>query len=138
MKGVNKVILVGNIGQDPEMRYLADGKAVANITLATSESWKDKESGEKKEKTEWHRCVAFGRVAEIIGEYLHKGSQIYVDGKLQTRKWQDKEGNDKYTTEVVIGEMRMLGGKKEGEPKSGAKTEQRKSQPEESSDDPAF
>jgi len=108
-RGVNKVILVGNLGKDPEVRYSPNGSAVANCTLATTESWKDKTSGEKQEKTEWHRVVFFGRLAEIAGEYLKKGSQIYVEGRLQTRKWQDKEGKDRYTTEIVANEMQMLG-----------------------------
>ena len=108
-RGVNKVILVGNLGKDPEVRYAPNGGAVANITLATSESWKDKTSGEKQERTEWHRVVFFGRLAEIAGEYLKKGQQIYVEGRLQTRKWQDKEGKDRYTTEIVANEMQMLG-----------------------------
>ena len=108
-RGINKVILVGHLGKDPEVRYSPNGGAVANITLATSESWKDKVSGEKQERTEWHRVVFFGRLAEIAGEYLKKGAQIYVEGRLQTRKWQDKEGKDRYTTEIVAGEMQMLG-----------------------------
>ena len=108
-RGVNKVILVGNLGKDPEVRYAPNGGAVANVTIATSESWKDKNTGEKQEKTEWHRVVFFGRLGEIAGEYLKKGSQIYVEGRLQTRKWQDKEGKDRYTTEIVAGEMQMLG-----------------------------
>lgn len=108
-RGVNKVILIGNLGRDPEVRYSPNGSAVANVTLATSESWKDKNSGEKQEKTEWHRVVFFGRLAEIAGEYLKKGSQIYVEGRLQTRKWQDKDGHDRYTTEIVANEMQMLG-----------------------------
>ena len=108
-RGVNKVILVGNLGKDPEVRYSPNGGAVANITIATSESWKDKTSGEKQEKTEWHRVVFFGRLAEIAGEYLKKGAQIYIEGRLQTRKWQDKEGKDRYTTEIVANEMQMLG-----------------------------
>lgn len=108
-RGVNKVILVGNLGKDPEVRYSPNGSAVANCTLATTESWKDKTSGEKQEKTEWHRVVFFGKLAEIVGEYLKKGSQIYVEGRLQTRKWQDKEGKDRYTTEIVASEMQMLG-----------------------------
>jgi single-strand DNA-binding protein len=110
-RGVNKVILVGHLGKDPEMRYSPDGKAVANMTVATSESWKDKTSGEKQERTEWHRVVFFNRLAEIAGEYLKKGAQVYIEGRLQTRKWKDKEGNDRYTTEVVGNEMQMLGGK---------------------------
>lgn len=108
-RGINKVILVGNLGKDPEVRYSPSGQAVANATLATSESWKDKTSGEKQERTEWHRVVFFGRLAEIAGEYLKKGAQIYVEGRLQTRKWQDKEGHDRYTTEIVAAEMQMLG-----------------------------
>ena len=108
-RGVNKVILVGHLGKDPEVRYSPNGGAVANITLATSESWKDKTSGEKQERTEWHRVAFFGRLAEIVGEYLKKGAQIYVEGRLQTRKWQDKEGKDRYTTEIVANEMQMLG-----------------------------
>jgi single-strand DNA-binding protein len=108
-RGVNKVILIGNLGNDPEVRYTAGGSAVANVSLATTESWRDKESGEQQEKTEWHRIVFFGRLAEIVAEYLKKGSQIYVEGRLQTRKWQDKEGNDRYTTEIVANEMQMLG-----------------------------
>ena len=108
-RGVNKVILVGNLGRDPEVRYSPNGQAVANITLATSESWKDKNTGDKQERTEWHRVVFFGRLAEIAGEYLKKGMQVYVEGRLQTRKWQDKEGQDRYTTEIVASEMQMLG-----------------------------
>ena len=108
-RGVNKVILVGNLGKDPEVRYMPNGNAVANITLATSESWKDKTSGEQQEKTEWHRIVMFRRLGEIAGEYLKKGSQVYIEGKLQTRKWQDNSGNDRYTTEIVANEMQMLG-----------------------------
>ena len=108
-RGINKVILVGNLGKDPEVRYSPSGQAVANATLATSESWKDKNTGEKQERTEWHRVVFFGRLAEIAGEYLKKGAQIYVEGRLQTRKWQDKEGQDRYTTEIVANEMQMLG-----------------------------
>ncbi len=110
-RGVNKVILVGNLGADPEVRYMPNGGAVANITVATTESWKDKQSGENQEKTEWHRVVFFARLAEIVGEYLKKGSQIYVEGRLQTRKWQDKSGQDRYTTEIVANEMQMLGSK---------------------------
>ena len=110
-RGVNKVILVGNLGKDPEVRYMPNGNAVANITLATTESWKDKQSGEQQEKTEWHRIVMFRRLGEIAGEYLKKGSQVYIEGKLQTRKWQDNSGNDRYTTESVASEMQMLGGR---------------------------
>ena len=107
-RGVNKVILIGNLGRDPEVRYSPNGGAIANITLATSESWKDKNTGEQVDKTEWHRVVFFRRLAEIAGEYLKKGSKVYIEGKLQTRKWQDKDGNDRYTTEVVANEMQML------------------------------
>jgi single-strand DNA-binding protein len=110
-RGVNKVILVGNLGKDPEMKYTASGAAIANITVATSESWNDKQTGEKQEKTEWHRVVFFRRLAEIVGEYLRKGSQVYIEGKLQTRKWQDQNGQDRYTTEIVANEMQMLGGR---------------------------
>jgi len=110
-RGVNKVILVGNLGRDPEIKYTASGAAIANVTIATSESWNDKQTGEKVEKTEWHRVVAFQRLAEIMGEYLRKGSQVYIEGKLQTRKWQDQSGQDRYTTEVVANEMQMLGGR---------------------------
>ena len=108
-RGVNKVILIGNLGKDPEVRYMPNGNAVANITLATSESWKDKQTGEQQEKTEWHRVVMFRRLGEIAGEYLKKGSQVYIEGRLQTRKWQDNAGNDRYTTEIVADEMQMLG-----------------------------
>lgn len=108
-RGVNKVILVGNLGKDPEVRYMPSGSAVANITLATTESWKDKQTGDQQERTEWHNVAFFNRLAEIVGEYLKKGSQIYVEGKLRTRKWQDKNGNDRYTTEIVASEMQMLG-----------------------------
>lgn len=110
---VNKVILVGRLGKDPETRYMTNGEAVTNATLATSENWKDK-SGEKQERTEWHNLVFYRRLAEIAGEYLKKGSQIYVEGKLQTRKWQTKEGQDRYTTEIIVNEMQMLGSKSGG------------------------
>ncbi len=110
---VNKVILVGRLGKDPETRYMTNGEAVTNATLATSENWKDK-SGEKQEKTEWHNLVFYRRLAEIAGEYLKKGSQVYVEGKLQTRKWQTKEGQDRYTTEIIVNEMQMLGSKSGG------------------------
>ena len=121
-RGVNKVILVGNLGKDPEIKYTASGAAIANLTLATSESWNDKQSGEKVEKTEWHRVVAFQRLAEIMGEYLRKGSQVYIEGKLQTRKWQDQNGQDRWTTEIVANEMQMLGargGEGGGQPQGG-------------------
>ncbi|NVJ51914.1 MAG: single-stranded DNA-binding protein [Gammaproteobacteria bacterium] len=122
-RGINKVILVGNLGNDPEIRYTANGGAIANLSIATSEQWKDRNSGEMREKTEWHRVVIFGKLAEIAGEYLRKGSQVYLEGKLQTRKWQDQQGQDKYTTEVVIdinGVMQMLGGASGGGARGGA------------------
>ena len=110
-RGVNKVILVGNLGQKPEMRYTATQSAVANLSIATTESWKDKESGEMRDKTEWHRVVYFGKLAEIVEKYLDKGSTVYIEGKLQTRKWQDKNGADRWTTEIVGSELTMLGSK---------------------------
>ncbi|WED21576.1 single-stranded DNA-binding protein [Vibrio sp. JC009] len=118
-RGVNKVILVGNLGGDPEVRYMPSGGAVANITVATSETWRDKATGEQREKTEWHRVALFGKLAEVAGEYLRKGSQVYIEGQLQTRKWQDQSGQDRYTTEVVVqgfnGTMQMLGGRGQGQ-----------------------
>ncbi len=111
MASVNKVILIGHLGKDPDVRYMPNGDQVTNLTLATSETWKDKTSGEKKEATEWHRVVFFRKLAEIAGQYLKKGAQIYIEGSLKTRKWQDKEGQDRYTTEIVGDEMRMLGSK---------------------------
>ncbi|HCT8044157.1 TPA: single-stranded DNA-binding protein [Pseudomonas aeruginosa] len=119
-RGINRVTLVGNVGGDPEVRYTADGRAVANITLATSETWKDKQTGQQKERTEWHRVVFFGRLAEIVGEYVGKGTLLFVEGSLRTRKWKDKEGNDQYTTEVSVdfdGTMQVLarGRAKEGD-----------------------
>ncbi len=114
-KGINKVILVGHLGADPEVRHAQSGASIANLKIATSESWKDKLTGEKKEVTEWHRVVLFGRLGEIAGEYLRKGSQVYLEGRLQTRKWQDKEGNDRYSTEVVCNEMQMLSGRNGGD-----------------------
>lgn len=107
-RGINKVILIGNLGKDPEVRYMPSGGAVANLTVATSESWKDKKTGENQDKTEWHRVVMFNRLGEIAGEYLKKGSKVYIEGKLQTRKWQNKDGQDQYTTEIVANEMQML------------------------------
>lgn len=108
MAGINKAIILGRLGQDPETRYGTKGNAVTNFSIATSEAWKDKNTGQKQEKTEWHRCVAFGKLAEICGEYLKKGSQVYIEGKLQTRKWQGQDGQDRYTTEIVANEMQML------------------------------
>ncbi len=113
-RGINKVILIGNLGADPEIRYLPSGNAVANISLATSSSWKDKQTGEQQDRTEWHRIVLFNRLAEIAGEYLRKGSKIYIEGSLKTRKWQDKSGQDRYTTEIVGNEMTMLDGRSGG------------------------
>jgi single-strand DNA-binding protein len=115
--GINKVILVGNLGQDPEIRYTADGRPIATFSIATSETWKDKNSGERREKTEWHRVVVFGKLAEICGQYLAKGRQVYIEGKLQTRKWQGQDGQDRYTTEIVVdqrGSMQMLGNREGG------------------------
>ena len=126
-RGVNKVILVGNLGQDPEVRYMPNGGAVANITLATSESWRDKATGEMKEQTEWHRVVLFGKLAEVAGEYLRKGSQVYIEGQLRTRKWTDQAGAEKYTTEVVVnvgGTMQMLGGRQGGGAPAGGGQQQ--------------
>ncbi|MBW1913749.1 MAG: single-stranded DNA-binding protein [Deltaproteobacteria bacterium] len=120
MAGVNKVILVGRLGRDPEVRYTPSGSAVANFSMATSEEWKDKDTGEKQERTEWHRIVAWRRLGEICGEYLSKGSQIYIEGRLQTREWEDRDGNKKYTTEIIAQSMQMLDSpKKEGNTASG-------------------
>ena len=113
-RGINKVILVGNLGADPETRYTASGAAVTNLRLATSEVWRDKQTGEQQERTEWHRVVMFNKLAEVAGEFLRKGSQVYIEGKLQTRKWQDQSGQDRYTTEVVANEFQMLGGRPGG------------------------
>lgn len=118
-RGVNKCIILGNLGNDPEVKYTASGSAIANLTVATSESWNDKATGEKKEITEWHRVVLFGKLAEVAGEYLRKGSQVYIEGQLRTRKWTDNAGVEKYTTEIVVGMngvMQMIGGKQEGKP----------------------
>ena len=113
-RGVNKVIIVGNLGQDPETRYMPSGAAVTNFTVATNESWKDKQTGEQKDRTEWHRVAMFNRLAEIAAEYLRKGSQVYIEGKLRTRKWQGQDGNDRYTTEIIADEMQMLGSRGDG------------------------
>jgi single-strand DNA-binding protein len=110
-RGINKVIIVGNLGADPETRYMPSGSAVTNLSVATSETWKDKQTGEQKERTEWHKVAMFNRLAEIAAEYLRKGSQVYIEGKLRTRKWQDRDGNDRWTTEIVADEMQMLGGR---------------------------
>jgi single-strand DNA-binding protein len=110
-RGVNKVIIIGNLGADPETRAMPSGSSVANLRIATTESWRDKQSGEQQERTEWHRVALFGRLAEVAGEYLRKGSQVYIEGSLRTRKWQDKQGNERYTTEIVANDMQMLGGR---------------------------
>lgn len=128
-RGVNKVIIVGRLGQDPEVRYAPSGAAFANMTVATSEQWRDKQTGEQKEQTEWHRVVLSGKLAEIAGEFLRKGSEVYLEGKLRTRKWTDQSGTEKYTTEVLVGvggTLQMLGGKREGD----SQTTQKNSQPQ--------
>jgi single-strand DNA-binding protein len=131
---VNKVILIGNLGNDPEVRYMANGDAVVNVSLATSESWKDKQTGETQERTEWHRVVFFRRLGEIAGEYLRKGSKVYVEGKLQTRKWQGQDGGDRYTTEIVANDMQMLdsrgGGSASFEPRGAQQPSRPPQQPE--------
>lgn len=119
-RGVNKVILIGNLGQDPEVRYMPNGNAVANVTVATSETWKDKNTGEQQEKTEWHRVVMFRKLGEIAGEYLKKGSKVYIEGRLQTRKWQDNNGQDRYTTEIVADNMQMLDSRGGSAPMGGS------------------
>lgn len=141
MKGVNKVIVLGNVGQDPEVRYAQSGMCFCNLSVATSESWKDKHTGERKERTEWHRVVLQGKLAEIAGEYVKKGSQVYFEGKLQTRKWQGQDGQDKYTTEIIVdsfsGVMQLLGGKQQQpiqpaqqqQQQGGYSRQQQKSQP---------
>lgn len=126
-RGVNKVILVGHLGQDPDVRYMPNGGAVANLTLATSETWRDKQSGELRENTEWHRVVMFGKLAEVAGEYLRKGAQVYIEGQLRTRHWQDDAGITRYVTEVLVGQngtMQMLGGRREGNPSESAAPQQ--------------
>ena len=145
-RGINKVILVGNLGQDPEVRYMPNGNAVANFSVATSESWKDKQTGETRDRTEWHRVVVFGKLAEIAGEYIKKGTQVYLEGQLQTRKWQDQSGQDHYTTEIVInslgGTMQILGSRQnDGEQKQTAQPAQAQVQeapPMDFSDDVPF
>ena len=129
MASVNKVIIVGNLGKDPETRYAPSGDAVTNIVVATTETWKDKTSGEKREATEWHRVVFFGKLAEIAGQYLKKGSQVYLEGKLKTRKWQDKDGQDRYTTEINADEMKMLGSKGDGQQQEGQRPQQTQQRP---------
>ena len=129
MASVNKAIIVGNLGKDPETRYAPSGDAVTNIVVATTETWKDKTSGEKREATEWHRVVFFGKLAEIAGQYLKKGSQVYLEGKLKTRKWQDKDGQDRYTTEINADEMKMLGSKGDGQQQEGQRPQQTQQRP---------
>lgn len=139
-RGVNKVLLVGNLGQDPEIRYMPNGGAVANISLATSESWRDKQTGENREVTEWHRVVLFGKLAEVAGEYLRKGSQVYIEGQLRTRKWQDQSGQDKYSTEVVVnvgGTLQMLGGRTQNNDQQQYSGNRGQYQPPPSQPDPA-
>ena len=125
-RGINKAILVGNLGADPETKYGPSGDAITNLRIATSESWTDKNTGQKQERTEWHRVVVFKKLAEICAEYLRKGSQVYIEGSLRTRKWQDKEGRDQYTTEIVASEMQMLGGKGGGDAPARERQEERK------------
>jgi len=131
--GVNKVILIGNLGKDPDVRYMPNGNAVANVTIATSESWKDKNTGEMQERTEWHRVVFFRRLAEVVGEYVKKGSKIYVEGRLQTRKWQDQGGQDRYTTEIVADQMQMLDSRGGGGGSYGGGTQASPSAPQQQS-----
>jgi single-strand DNA-binding protein len=131
-RGINKVILIGNLGADPETRAIPSGTTVANLRIATSESWRDKQSGEQQERTEWHRVALFGRLAEIAAEYLKKGSQVYIEGSLRTRKWQDKQGNDRYSTEIIGNELQMLGGRGGGGGGAGAATGSAPSYAEES------
>lgn len=146
-RGINKVILIGNLGQDPEVKYTASGTAVANLSVATNESWKDKNTGERQERTEWHRVVFFARLAEIVGEYLRKGSQVYIEGRLQTRKWQDKDGNDRWSTEVIASDMQMLDSKSGGgasfddssaPPQTGGQPKPSSSAPDDFDDDIPF
>ena len=123
MKGVNKVILIGNVGKDPETRYSAGGTAIASVSIATSESWKDKQTGERQERTEWHRVKFFGKLAEIAGEYLRKGSQVYIEGSLRTDKYTDKQGVERYSTDIIASSMQMLGARQEGDKSSGKRQE---------------
>jgi single-strand DNA-binding protein len=129
VRGVNKVTILGNLGKDPETRFMPNGKAVCNFSIATSETWKDKQTGEQREKTEWHNIVMFDRLAEIAGEYLVKGVPVYIEGKLQTRKWQDKDGKDRYTTEILANEMQMLGRPADRGQGNGGQQQQRQAPP---------
>lgn len=139
MKGINKVIIVGTLGTDPEARQMPNGDAVTNISVATSESWVDKNSGNKQERTEWHKIVFFKKLAEIAAQYLKKGSQVYIEGQLRTRKWQDKDGQDRYTTEIIGDQMQMLGGKSEGQEKpQPANAQGSQKYPDPFDDDPPF
>src|SRR2546429_4369145 len=138
MASVNKVILIGNLGRDPETRYSPDGAAITNVSVATTSQWKDKNTGEKREETEWHRVAFFGRLAEIAGEYLKKGSPVYIEGRLRTRKWQDKDGQDRYTTEIVADVMQMLGSRAgAGEPRAEAQVESKAAEPKPAAKKPA-
>lgn len=138
-RGINKVILIGNLGRDPEVRYMPSGGAVANLAVATSETWKDKNTGENQERTEWHRVVMFGRLGEIAGEYLKKGSKVYLEGKLQTRKWQGQDGQDRYTTEIVANEMQMLDSRGGGSSDfGGGRSTQQSAPPASSGNDAGF
>lgn len=134
-RGINKVILVGNLGNDPDVRYTSSGSAIANMTVATSETWKDKQTGDKNEKTEWHRVVLFSRLGEIAGEYLRKGSKVYIEGRLQTRKWQDKNGQDRYTTEIIANDLQMLDSKGSQEQSHPQHSQPSQSQSEQGYDD---
>jgi single-strand DNA-binding protein len=131
-RSVNKVVLVGNLGKDPEMRYMPNGNAVANLTLATTESWKDKQTGERKDKTEWHRLTVFNRLGEMCGEYLKKGAKIYAEGKLQTRKWQGQDGQDRYTTEIVVSEIQLLDSRNQAQGQFQPNAPQQNAQPQQS------
>lgn len=140
VRGINKVIIVGNLGQDPEVRYMPNGSAVANLSLATSESWRDKQTGEMRENTEWHRVVLFGKLAEVASEYLRKGAQVYVEGQLRTRNWQDDSGVTRYVTEIVVGQngtMQMLGGRRDSQPQQGGQQFSGQPQPAAQTSSPA-
>lgn len=138
-RGVNKAILLGHLGRDPEVRYMPSGGAVANVSLATSETWKDRQTGERMERTEWHNLVFYNKLAEIAGEYLRKGSKVYIEGRIQTRKWNDKQGQDRYTTEIIVGELQMLDSPSEGSgQRTNGRTRGRGQQTEQQFDEPEF